>query len=68
MSKRKDFGAPPVEVLNEVVNHIDNEIQSGKPVIVHCNGGSGRMGMVESIFNEERRINSGTSRSESERD
>ena len=48
--KVQDFGAPPVEELNQVINYIDNEIQSGKPVIVHCNGGSGRTGTVLAAY------------------
>src|SRR4029079_15575838 len=48
--KVPDFRAPPVEELNQVVNYIDIEIQPGKPVIVHCNGGSGRTGTVLAAY------------------
>ena len=48
--KVQDFGAPPVEELNQVINYIANEIQSGKPVIVHYNGGSGRTGTVLAAY------------------
>ena len=44
--KVQDASAPPVEELANVINYIDKEIQDRKPVIIHCNGGSGRTSTV----------------------
>lgn len=46
----KDYDAPPVKELRELVTYIDTEIIKGRPVIVHCNGGSGRTGMVLAAY------------------
>lgn len=56
----KDHKAPPVKELGELVIYIDTEITKGRPVIVHCNGGSRRTGTILSAFDEERRFNSTT--------
>ena len=37
-------------MLNDAVDYIDIEIDNNKPVIVHCNGGSGRTGRILSAY------------------
>ena len=46
----EDYGAPTLEVLDEVVNYIYNKIRSGKPVLVHCAAGKGRTGAVLAAY------------------
>ena len=46
----QDASAPPVEELANVIKYIDKEIQDRKPVIIRCNGGSGRTSTVLAAY------------------
>ena len=41
-----DLGTPSIEHMENVLRHIESEIQDGRPVYVHCWGGIGRTGTV----------------------
>ena len=40
-----DFGVPPIESLQIMIDQTLKEALSGKNILVHCNGGLGRTGM-----------------------
>ena len=42
----QDRGIPTVDHMTAVLQHIDSEIEEGRPVYVHCWGGIGRTGTV----------------------
>ena len=42
----EDMGIPTVDHMTAVLEHIDSEIEEGRPVYVHCWGGIGRTGTV----------------------
>lgn len=48
--KVEDGGAPPLEELSDVVDYIDSDIKNQKPVIIHCNGGSGRTSTILAAY------------------
>jgi hypothetical protein len=46
----RDHGVPSRETMTRILNTIDESIQNGKPVYVHCWGGVGRTGITVGCY------------------
>lgn len=44
------YGAPPLDQTVDIIDYIDSKIEDDKPVIVLCNGGTGRTGTILSAY------------------
>jgi protein tyrosine phosphatase (PTP) superfamily phosphohydrolase (DUF442 family) len=41
-----DMNVPPPQLMNTILDTMDESLEQGKPVYVHCRGGHGRTGTV----------------------
>ena len=48
--KVQDHDAPDLDVLIKTTDYIDNHIESGKPVLIHCNAGRERKDVLVTAY------------------
>jgi atypical dual specificity phosphatase len=46
----EDYGAPTMNQLIDIIEYILTKVRNEKPVIVHCNGRTGRTGTILSAY------------------
>ncbi len=46
----ENFSAPPIELLAQIVDLINQKVEEGKKVLVHCLAGCGRTGTVLAAY------------------
>jgi atypical dual specificity phosphatase len=52
----EDYGAPSLEELDNVVNHISRQINNRRLIIVHCSGDKGRTATILAAYLIKKRI------------
>jgi atypical dual specificity phosphatase len=48
--KVDDHDAPDLDVLIKTIDYMDQRIEHNKPVLIHCNGGHGRTGVLVTVY------------------
>ena len=48
--KVDDHDAPDLDVLIKTIDYMDQRIEHNKPVLIHCNGGHGRTGVLVTAY------------------
>jgi protein-tyrosine phosphatase len=46
----QDFSVPATEMITEVLDEIDMALEIGKHIYLHCQGGTGRTGLIVGCF------------------